>query len=379
MIKQLLLSLLILGLGSTAIGAPVPDPNPKLPPELSPNSFDGRHRGLTYYDGKTVVQPTYSDISYCGNGFFTLTSLDTNNKFEFGKERFIVNNFGKQQKFRLPEGCALADIFSLGESADDDTSLVIDKLPSSTLLRFTQNKMSGLCTLDGSIVLPLQEAVVSFLKPGRALINEKVWRFNRKDSKSCKVMDLKTGEITDASPEQIPKSFTRRIDFSKPLMVSPSVQFPVEKNARFQVIAPGRLLKSVNVDTGEFDSKYWGEHRTVPVSRVEMFNRLLRQYNLIGMSDEQLFGLLGCGIDLHPKGYQGDIASAAYYLESGGCDPWSALRAKIYFVDNKVESWCFLIGRSKESTKNYSNVIIVNESSRKNPRNPRIFPDTQAK
>lgn len=89
--------------------------------------------------------------------------------------------------------------------------------------------------------------------------------------------------------------------------------------------------------------------------------------------------VLGIGYSAEPQGCKGDIASVQYYLESGGCDPFGALRAKIYFTDGRVDSWSFLIGGSKESVRNYSDVVIVNETTRNNPNNPRLFPDTQAK
>lgn len=159
MIKYLVFAFGVFVFCSAAVAAPLPDPDRRMAPEFVPKKFDSRHRGLTDYEGKTIVPAEYSDITYCGNGFFILTSLDKESQFEFGKERFIVNNWGKRQRFRLPEGSQLADIFSLGDSADKEIDLPLHKLPSNTLLRFSKDKKSGLCRTDGTIVLPLQRGV----------------------------------------------------------------------------------------------------------------------------------------------------------------------------------------------------------------------------
>lgn len=99
----------------------------------------------------------------------------------------------------------------------------------------------------------------------------------------------------------------------------------------YQPIAPNRLLKTVSVDDGKFDSSYWKAFHHYPINRYDMFARFLKDYNLIGMERKQLLELLGPGDDLHSQD------SYSYALQRSCSSPSPGIL--IQMKNDRVESW----------------------------------------
>lgn len=99
----------------------------------------------------------------------------------------------------------------------------------------------------------------------------------------------------------------------------------------YQAIAPQRLLKTVFVDDGKFDSSYWKVFHLYPIQRYAMFGRFLKEYDLIGMERAQLLELLGPGFDSRsPERY-------SYALQRSCSSPGPGI--VIELRDDKVQSW----------------------------------------
>ncbi|MFN8660123.1 MAG: WG repeat-containing protein [Candidatus Obscuribacterales bacterium] len=120
--------------------------------------------------------------------------------------------------------------------------------------------------------------------------------------------------------------------------IQPDLHTPKSKGATFTEIAPGLFRKTILTDSGRFDPKYWAEGRVFPISRMDMFNRLLRENNLIGMTKETLLKQLGMSETVDPRESGGEII---VWLENNGRDDDRDLKAKFLFEGNQVSGWCF--------------------------------------
>jgi hypothetical protein len=99
----------------------------------------------------------------------------------------------------------------------------------------------------------------------------------------------------------------------------------------YQPIAPSRLLKTVSVDDGKFDSSYWKAFHHYPIQRYHMFARFLKDFDLIGMDRKQLLELLGPENDPRPS----DSYSYALQRACSSSSPGILIQLK----GEKVESW----------------------------------------
>lgn len=117
-----------------------------------------------------------------------------------------------------------------------------------------------------------------------------------------------------------------------------------EKNAMCS-IGPGEefVINSIQKSATKgknFDPEYWGKHLSSPITRLEMFNFFLMDYDLIGMKQSEVVLLLGEGYSA-PDGYKGNFRLLNYTVESGGCDPNNSTNINIYFKGGKAIGWCF--------------------------------------
>jgi hypothetical protein len=84
-----------------------------------------------------------------------------------------------------------------------------------------------------------------------------------------------------------------------------------------------------------------------------MFSRFLRQYNLVGMKEDQAFELLGPTSCVEAVGYAGELGSITYAFSGGGCESFP-FGVKLYLRDGRVGSWALFSGK-KESRRIFTN------------------------
>jgi hypothetical protein len=119
-------------------------------------------------------------------------------------------------------------------------------------------------------------------------------------------------------------------------------------------------------DDGLFDREYWLDYRDHPIARLGMFNRFLKQFDLIGMPKTQVVNILGEPVQCWLPGTpclteNGQLLLSRpdlliYAFPAIGCTP-SFFGVKIYFKDDKVERWCFARD-SKDSEPVTTNVVL---------------------
>jgi len=109
----------------------------------------------------------------------------------------------------------------------------------------------------------------------------------------------------------------------------------------YREIAPARLLKTVVLDQGKFDADYWKNGHARPISRRAMFGRFLNDFNLIGMSREELVDHLG---HMRGSGDPGSHPDEYHFSLDFRCFVDQIPNVVIHLTDNKVDSWCFSQG-----------------------------------
>lgn len=308
---------------------------------------DGKLFGLTDKSGHQIIAPKYSDIEYCGHGLFLATDVHQFNKYYFGERRHFFNRSGMEQNFSLPKDTILLNIFSFGAAADKQPDSTLNELAPDTLLlfgspveefhRMTSTKQ-GLCDLRGKILLAPVKGQVLFLEPGRAFVIA---------PGGSKIVDLSTwheeATTLQRSPGRVPP---------------PRIHWP----SNFQVQMPfpsDRTRICVETDDGKFDPKYWGTGRDYPIKMMNMFNRFLHEYDLIGMSKSDVLILLGSGSS--PERTSGKMATETqfYRFPSSGCIP-EVYGVKIDIKNEKVASWSFHYSCGTYNQSEESNLITAN-------------------
>lgn len=310
--------------------------------------------GLEDENGRTILQPKYSDIEYCGHGIFLATDVQKSNKYYFGDKRHFFNRAGTELTYALPDSAFLFNIFSFGEEADKDPHLVLDKFPSDTLLLFgyhdaacrspVESDQQGLCNIVGKVFLPAIPGLVLFLEPGSAFVI--------RDGYARSIVNLKTWSTKPTTlqrnPGSIPKS---RIPWTGNFQVS--MPFPEDRHR-----------KVVHTDNGQFDHDYWCDRRNYPIRSINMFNRFLHEYNLIGMPRDRVLLLLGEPHNAPP--WATSPNALTYEFPNQSCTPYFS-GIKIYIGNEHVTSWSFIhsdqatINPGKES-KRFNTNVVLNDS-----------------
>ncbi len=321
--------------------------------DIDQNTFrscTGNLYGLEDQDGRIILPTKYSDIEYCGHGIFLATEVQSRNKYYFGDNRHFFNRDGVELNFALPDNAFLFNIFSFGDKADQNPSLVLHKLPSGTMLhfgyqdepgQFHHHSRQGLCDLQGNVLMPPIRATILFLEPSKALIIH--------DGGRRSILDLKTWT-------EVPTEL-----FHNPGSV-PRPRIPWPSNYQVQMPFPkDRIRKEVTTDDGKFDHDYWCEKRDYPIKGIDMFNRLLHEYDLIGMPRNQVVALLGEA--RRPPKWAECAGALAYSFPHIGCTPWF-FGIKINLQDDHVTSWSFIEGdptndKGKESELIKTNVVLI--------------------
>ncbi|MFN8659159.1 MAG: hypothetical protein U0105_22670 [Candidatus Obscuribacterales bacterium] len=297
--------------------------------------------GLEDQNGRTILDAKYSDIEYCGHGIFLATEIQKSNKYFFGDQRHFFNRDGVELSYELPEGTLLLNIFSFGDKGDQNPDLILDKFASDTILLFVYREYDsarapsccrqGLCDLKGNILLPALRGTILFLEPGSAFVDPN-------DGKRF-IVDLKTWSSTSTNLSRNPGSVPRS-------------RLPWLKNYQVPMPFPNdRKRKVILTDNGSFDSQYWLDRRVRdgPVKQVEMFNRFLHEYDLIGMHRDRVAVLLG---EPETGTVSPSLTAPDSYIYTFPCMSCVGYfdGIKINFANERVISWSFIGGNKYEQT-----------------------------
>jgi hypothetical protein len=136
--------------------------------------YDGNPVGLCDSHKHVILPAKYSLIDYVGHGLFMAWSLNRDDKFEYGKERFLFDQKGIRLNTKLLEDTRLIQVFWLGKKADENSELTFTALPDETLLLLLRNGKFGLCNSKGKIVLPLNYQFIGKACEGKAFLADTI-------------------------------------------------------------------------------------------------------------------------------------------------------------------------------------------------------------
>jgi hypothetical protein len=133
-----------------------------------------------------------------------------------------------------------------------------------------------------------------------------------------------------------------------------------------------RLMTAAFTDNGLFDHDYWCDRRNSPVQAIDMFNRFLHDYDLIGMWTDRVDVLLG--EPTNDSRWAKSKDSRTYGFPQIGCVPhFSGIR--MYTENERVVSWSFVDGdpmnsdgQISESPKVTTNVVLKRPKNMMNGR-----------
>lgn len=175
--------------------------------------------------------------------------------------------------------------------------------------------------------------------------------------------ELLGGRVIAKSPPGSNQEQYGLFDLTGKLVAGPSSyppRLPLNSDGRresFRKLASGLWLQIIEGDEEKFEPGYWAARNRHPFTRLQMFDRLLHQFDLIGMPQETLLNLLGDPDSSEPTGYAGDFASVAYRVDLDHYGE-NALHVKFNLRNSKVENWYFINGISR-SAPNTSNVVLL--------------------
>ena len=132
-------------------------------------------------------------------------------------------------------------------------------------------------------------------------------------------------------------------------------------------------------DFKSFDAGAW-KALALSTSRVYMFSLLLRDFDLIGMKQDDLLKLCADPDIYELADYQGNFCTMTYMLKNGG---YALLGWKVHFQNGKVDRWCFC-HQKIESAPITANVVMTGNANdlsnaRIGGRSEPDFPKTEAK
>ncbi|MFN8550684.1 MAG: WG repeat-containing protein [Candidatus Obscuribacterales bacterium] len=120
-----------------------------------------------------VSPEKFSRIDYLGHGLFLAWSINRDDKFQYGKERTILTRDGKKLEVTVPKRTRFVQVFWLGAQADSAPKLMLSTLPDDALFRFENDAHEfGLCTANGTIVLPAKYGRIGKVSEGKAFISD---------------------------------------------------------------------------------------------------------------------------------------------------------------------------------------------------------------
>ncbi len=306
--------------------------------------------------GRVIIPPMYSDIEYCGHGIFLATDVQQRNKYFFGDKRHFFDRKGKELSYKLPAEAYLLNILSFGTEADKNPDSELDKLPYDSVMLFgiretsfsqwhDDDVLQGLSDLDGRVRLEPIKGEVLFVEPGSA--------FAYCPGRKSFIINLKTWTSTPTKLLRNPGSF-------------PVPRIPDRFVTKSLPLPKGYQLKVVKTDDGLFDHNHWCERRESPITCLDMYNRFLHEYDLIGMPIVEVRTLLGKPDESKSESSSSTIFSYAIPIYS--CTG-AGRGVVIHFTNGRVVSWSFFskdgFGQSgREQGQITTNVVLKRHQGR---------------
>lgn len=270
--------------------------------------------GLCDANGHDLLPQKYAAIMDVGNGILLTVGIDPLDDHAWGQDRSLVDTTGKPITLTLPAGYSLYGVASLGKIADKDHNVRLSTLPDDSILEIIGKDGRRFCSPKGQFV---DDAIV-----------------NQLSNPSARRQCVSDSRITLGAGTALGRVSFGRLPF-------------------------GLRVKRVTPDNGSFDRAYWlAGHYSMP-TRIDMFNRFLKEYDIIGMSEEQVFELLGSPCERKYAGYNGDYQSLSYLLcyARSPSDGSPALSAVLDIADGKVIDM-YLKGVYASSIKYTTNVVL---------------------
>lgn len=245
--------------------------------------------------------------------------------------------------------CQIASIWILlSISSGAQASMVF-----SEAYRYCNGDAYGLCNSIGEEILPAKYSILSYVGNGNIWEEERMHYYDPQGRPSRPPTNARQYNASFIDPVK-GLTYTRAI--------APHIK--ATEGTEFAKVAEDRVIKRVLADSGKFMPDYFQKLKQAPYSRVEMFGRFLKEYNLVGMEESMVRLLLGYPASFEYQNYSGDIKSLTYSLcLSTGCIQREGSHVKINFNDNKVTSWyCYTANKQMPLvTKNMTFATVPKE------------------
>lgn len=134
--------------------------------------YDCNLVGLSDSSRNEILPAKFSRIDYLGHGLFLGWGINPRDKFQYGDDRYLFNRAGKLLTVKVPERANFVNVCWLGRAAEQDPTLELDALPKDTLLRFSKERLFGLCRLNGEEVLPAKYGFIGKAYSGKAFVSD---------------------------------------------------------------------------------------------------------------------------------------------------------------------------------------------------------------
>lgn len=163
---------------------------------FSPDTCSGDPVGLSDLNGRELTPAKYSSIRHFGHGLYFARSINAENKYFLGDERFLLNGRGREFKITVPADSTFHEIFWFGAKADADENAVFEQPPQDMLLVFKSKKGSlGVCNVNGKVVLDAEYSTINPASEGIAFLARREAHAETKRPQIV-TFDLKTKQLT---------------------------------------------------------------------------------------------------------------------------------------------------------------------------------------
>jgi hypothetical protein len=142
-------------------------------------NYTGHPLGIIDSNGKVIVAPAYSRITYLEHGLY-LTKSAGIGAFE-GSQIELFNRDGRKLEVKVPAGTEFYGVYYLGSVGKLRSSLAIDTLPPDAVVIFRRNGRYGLCTTTGDEVLEAKFGTIDSVNGGQPLMFDMAVRMTYPD------------------------------------------------------------------------------------------------------------------------------------------------------------------------------------------------------
>lgn len=247
--------------------------------------------GIVSRDGNVLVEPIYPSIGRLGGSTFSLIAGSSERPSEI-----VVVDLSTGLKFRPPPGTV-----AVSPSGDDLLLYRTEKAGADSL---SLERWGYLSRIDGSISLSPRFVYAGAFKYGMAPVA-------RADRQGWPAWGL--------------------IDKQGKYLIAPQFE-------EVEVVAPDRI-KFARKSVRQFSYLDWSSKPAyLPISRIDEIRGFFHDYDVIGMTKERLFKVLGTPFNRPPSEFE-SVNEVYYDLVRTGCpNAYSGIYFRI--SGNKVNGWC---------------------------------------